>query len=168
MNVLFVSFATRLLREAATGTGFTVRDQSRHRGVLRDERTGRHDSEVGPDVLVSGSRDGAPLRRPVDIKYKLFEGRKLAVPDLYQAFLYAHALAQEPSGSVPTGVLLHPGGTSAPRESVAVRRWDGTTAARVRSVSLDLPSVLGALGGAERGRCSAGCGQRCSTEAPKP
>lgn len=37
-----------------------------------------------------------------------------------------------------------------PRESVVVRRWDGAASARVRSVSLHLPSVLGALGGAER------------------
>ncbi|WP_369262666.1 McrC family protein [Streptomyces sp. R35] len=150
MNVLFESFATRLLREAATGTGFTVRDQSRHRGVLRDELTGRHYSEVRPDLLISGSLDGEPLRRPVDIKYKLYDSRKLAASDLYQAFLYAQALSRQPGDSMPTCVLLHPGGMSAARESVAVRRWDGTTSARVRSVSLDLPSLLGALGGAEQ------------------
>ncbi|MFF3710488.1 McrC family protein [Streptomyces phaeochromogenes] len=150
MNVLFESFATRLLQEAAAGTGYDVRGQSRHAGVLHDERTGRSYTEVRPDVLLSGSVDGAPLRRPVDIKYKLYEGRRLAAPDLYQAFLYAHALARQPDGGTPTCVLLHPGGTSASRDSVAVHRWDGATSARVRSVSLDLPSVLGALGGAER------------------
>ncbi|WP_369249547.1 McrC family protein [Streptomyces sp. R41] len=150
MNVLFESFATRLLREAADGTGFTVRDQARHGGVLHDERTGRSYTEVRPDVLLCGSVDGAPLRRPVDVKYKLYDGRRLTTPDLYQAFLYAHALSREPGEGTPTCVLLHPGGASASRESVAVRRWDGTTSARVRSVSLDLPSLLGALGGAER------------------
>ncbi|MEV0221087.1 hypothetical protein [Streptomyces sp. NPDC050704] len=156
MNVLFESFATQLLREASAGTGFTVRDQSRHRGVLRDERTGRHYSEVRPDVLISGSRDGEPVSRPVDIKYKLYDGRKLGTPDLYQAFLYAQALARQPRGGTPTCVLLHPGGVSAPRESVAVRRWDGSTSARVRSVALDLPSVLDALAGAEREAVLAG------------
>ncbi|MBV1940645.1 McrC family protein [Streptomyces sp. BV286] len=151
MNVLFESFATRLLREAAAGTGFAVRDQARLRGVLRDDRTGRHYSEVRPDILISGSRDGETLTRPVDVKYKLYDGRKLSTPDLYQAFLYAHALARQPGGGTPTCVLLHPGGASAARESVTVRRWDGSASARVRSVSLDLPSVLDALGGAERG-----------------
>lgn len=150
MNALFEAFATRLLREAADGSGLTVRDQARHRGVLHDERTDRSYGEVRPDLLVAGSVDGERLCRPVDIKYKLYDDRKLDASDLYQAFLYAHALARQPSGGIPTCVLLHPGGTSTPRESVAVRRWDGTASARVRSVSLHLPSVLGALGGAER------------------
>ena len=63
---------------------------------------------------------------------------------------HAHTLARQPSGSLPTCVLIHPGTASAARESVAVRRWDGAASARVRSVSLHLPSVLAALGGAER------------------
>jgi 5-methylcytosine-specific restriction enzyme subunit McrC len=150
MNVLFEAFTTRLLREAAAGTGFTVRDQARHRGALYDERTDRPYGEVRPDVLVSGSVDGARLCCPVDIKYKLYEARKLDPSDLCQAFLYAHALARQPSGGTPTCVLIHPGGASAARESIAVRRWDGAMSARVRSVSLHLPSVLGALGGAGR------------------
>ncbi|WP_245239484.1 McrC family protein [Streptomyces sp. MZ04] len=149
MNALFESFTTRLLTEAAAvaGSGFTVHGQSRHRGVLHDERGGRHYSEVRPDVLLSGSGDGQPVRRPVDVKYKLYEDRKISTADLYQAFLYAHALARQPAGETPTCVLLHPGGAAAPRASVAVRRWDGGTSARVRSVPVDLPSLLGASGG---------------------
>ncbi|NEB29903.1 hypothetical protein G3I62_12575 [Streptomyces sp. SID14446] len=156
MNILFEAFCTQLLLEGSTGTEFTVRGQSRHGGVLHNERTGRSYAEVRPDVLVVGHVDGEPLRRPVDIKYKLYESRKLAAPDLYQASLYAHALALQPGGGVPTCVLLHPGAASTPRESVAVRSWDGATSARVRSVSLDLSSTLGALAGAERKRATAG------------
>ncbi|MFF7167592.1 McrC family protein [Streptomyces sp. NPDC008086] len=150
MNVLFEAFATRLLREAAAGSGLTVREQSRHPGVLHDERTDRSYGEVRPDVLISGSVDGERLCRPVDLKYKLYDDIKPAAADLYQAFLYAHALARQPSNGLPTCVLLHPGGASRPRDSVVVRRWDGTASTRVRSVSLHLPSVLGALEGAQR------------------
>jgi 5-methylcytosine-specific restriction enzyme subunit McrC len=150
MNVLFEAFLTRLLREAAAGTGLTVSDQTRHRGVLYDERTERPYGEIRPDVLITGSVDGERLCRPVDVKYKLYDRGKLSPSDLYQAFLYAHALAQQPAGGLPTCVLLHPGGASTTRESVAVRRWDNTASARVRSVSLHLPSVLGALGDAGR------------------
>ncbi|MFE3851247.1 hypothetical protein ACFXPN_08890 [Streptomyces griseorubiginosus] len=67
-----------------------------------------------------------------------------------QAFVYAHAPARQPSGGPPTCVLIHPGSVSATRGNIAVRRWDGSMSARVRSVSLHLPSVLGALGDAER------------------
>ncbi|GGN76720.1 hypothetical protein GCM10011579_058150 [Streptomyces albiflavescens] len=35
-------------------------------------------------------------------------------------------------------------------QQLAVRRWDSATSARVRSVSLDLPSMPGAPGSAER------------------
>ncbi|MFD9069849.1 McrC family protein [Streptomyces lasiicapitis] len=150
MNTLFEAFTTRLLTDAAAGTGHAVRDQSRQRGVLHDERTGTPYGEIRPDVLVTGP----DLRLPVDVKYKLYEagarGGKLSTADLYQAFLYAHALARQPQGRMPTCVLVHPGGPSAPRESVAVRRWDGGTSARVRSLPLDLPGVLRELGGPGR------------------
>ncbi|WP_405661792.1 McrC family protein [Streptomyces sp. RK9] len=153
MNTLFESFTTRLLTEAAAGagtTGYAVHDQSRQRGVLHDERTGTPYSEIRPDVLVTGP----DLCLPVDVKYKLYEagarGGKLSTADLYQAFLYAHALARQPDGRMPTCVLVHPGGSSAPRESVAVRRWDGGTSARVRSLPLDLPGVLRELDGPGR------------------
>ncbi|MFG2649653.1 McrC family protein [Streptomyces sp. NPDC048436] len=146
MNTLFESFATRLLTDASAGTGCRVRDQSRERGVLHDELTGRPYSEVRPDIMISGHRDGTAFRRPVDVKYKLYgSGKKLATADLYQAFLYAHSLAQQPDGEAPTCVLLHPGDRAAPRASVAVRHWTGGTSARVRSLPLELPSLLDAL-----------------------
>ncbi|MGA4839292.1 McrC family protein [Streptomyces sp. G45] len=149
MNTLFEDFTTRLLTEAASGTGWRVHGQAGRSHVLHDERTDRPYSEVRPDALLT--RDGGALCRPVDVKYKLYDaspgGRKLATGDLYQAFLYAHALARQPSGKTPTCVLIHPGGPGAPRASVAVRRWDGRTAARVRSLALDLPAVLRELAG---------------------
>ncbi|WP_327353097.1 McrC family protein [Streptomyces sp. NBC_01304] len=154
MNALFESFAVRLLGDASAtaGSGFSVQDQARHRGVLHNEHTGRHYSEVRPDALLSGHRGGRPVRRPVDVKYKLYDTKKVSTADLYQAFLYAHALARQPAGETPTCVLLHPGGPTAARASVAVRRWDGGTSARVRTVPLDLSAVLHALseGGAGR------------------
>lgn len=150
MNTLFEAFVTRLLTDAADGE-YTVQGQSRQRGVLHDERLDRPYSEVRPDAVITGP----DLRLPVDVKYKLYgtgtRGGKLSTADLYQAFLYAHALARQPEGRVPTCVLVHPGGPSAHRESVAVRRGDGGgTAARVRSLPLDLPWVLRELAGSGR------------------
>ncbi|MER5256855.1 hypothetical protein [Streptomyces sp. NPDC002855] len=153
MNRLFESFATRLLIEASTDTGCTVRDQSRERGMLRNELTGLPYSEVRPDLMMSGRRGGAAFRRPVDVKYKLYgSGKKISTADLYQAFLYAHSLAEEPDAEPPTCVLLHPGGPGAPRQSIAVRHRGGGTSARVRSLPLNLPSLLDALtvGGATK------------------
>ncbi|MEU9083668.1 hypothetical protein [Streptomyces sp. NPDC048357] len=146
MNGLFEEFVTRLLTEGAAGAGpgLRVDAQSRHRRVLFDERTRTPYSEVRPDALVLGERDGKPFRLPVDAKYKLYDGKKLSTADLYQAFLYAHAI-----GSPASCVLVHPGGPGAVGARIAVRDWDGATSARVRAVSLDLHETLAVLGGRE-------------------
>lgn len=142
MNRLFEDFVTRLLKDGAAGSGLTVTGQSAQRRVLVDEATQKHYSEVRPDVLVRGVRGGVPFRLPVDAKYKLYERKKLSTQDIYQAFLYAHAL-----GSPAECVLVHPAGPDASGARVAVRDHAGATSARVRSVPLDLRSVLGRLAG---------------------
>ncbi|MFF2192913.1 McrC family protein [Streptomyces sp. NPDC058157] len=146
MNGLFEDFVTRLLQEGAAGSGLGLRvdAQARHRRVLFDERARSPYSEVRPDVLILGERDGRPFRLPVDAKYKLYDRKKLSTADLYQAFLYAHAL-----GTPAACVLVHPGGPEATGARVAVRDWDGATSARVRSVAVDLRWLLGRLAGPE-------------------
>ncbi|MYV73986.1 hypothetical protein GT352_08550 [Streptomyces sp. SID1046] len=146
MNGLFEDFVTRPLTEGAaiSGLGLRVDAQARHRRVLFDERTRSAYSEVRPDVLVLGERGGEPFRLPVDAKYKLYEDKKLSTADLYQAFLYAHAI-----GSPASCVLVHPGGAGAAGARVAVRDWNGATSARVRAVLLDLRDALAVLGGPE-------------------
>ncbi|MFH9724493.1 McrC family protein [Streptomyces sp. NPDC017254] len=145
MNQLFEAFVTRLLREGAAAAGVRADAQSRQRRVLFDEVTGAPYSEVRPDVLISGTRDGAPFRLPVDVKYKLYDRRKLSTQDLYQAFLYAHAL----SGSPGRCSLVHPGDAGASGATVSVRGADGGVSAVVRAVPVDLRAVLGELAGPE-------------------
>ncbi|WP_318207633.1 5-methylcytosine restriction system specificity protein McrC [Streptomyces sp. SJL17-1] len=146
MNQLFEAFVTRLLREGSAAAGMRAEAQSRQRRVLFDEATGAPYSEVRPDLLVSGTRDGAPFRLPVDVKYKLYDQRKLSTQDLYQAFLYAHAL----SGGAPGRCsLVHPGDAGSAGATVSVRGADGAVSAVVRAVPLDLREVLGGLAGPE-------------------
>lgn len=142
MNRLFEDFVTRLVEWGAAGSGLLVTSQSRHRKVLYDERAGRSHGEVRPDLLVTGRREGEPFRLPVDVKYKLYDTRKLSPEDLYQAFLYAQTLGRGLGGDPPVRVLLHPGDGSARGARVAVRRLDGPVTARVRAVPVDLAAVL--------------------------
>ncbi|MFJ8669983.1 McrC family protein [Streptomyces sp. NPDC093600] len=155
MNQLFEAFVTRLLEWGAAGSGLRVTAQPRRREVLYDERAARSYGEVRPDLLVSGERAGEPFGLPVDVKYKLYGERKLAPEDLYQAFVYAQALGRLPGGEPPVCVLLYPGGAGAGRDRVAVQRLDGPVAARVRSVPVDLRSVLAGLAGPEPWRAPA-------------
>ncbi|MFF8838939.1 McrC family protein [Streptomyces sp. NPDC015130] len=147
MNRLFESFVTRLVEWGAAGSGLLVSPQAGRRGVLVDERAGRDHGEVRPDLLVSGRRDGEVFRLPVDVKYKLYDERKLSPADLYQAFLYARTLGSRPGGEPPVCVLLHPGDRPAGRVRVAVRELGGPVAGRVRAVPVDLRAVLGELAG---------------------
>ncbi|MEU7036732.1 hypothetical protein ABZ958_24045 [Streptomyces sp. NPDC046237] len=145
MNQLFEAFVTRLLREGCAAAGMRAEAQSRQRRVLVDEDTGAPYSEVRPDLLISGSRDGASFRLPVDVKYKLYDQRKLSTQDLYQAFLYAHALSAGPARCS----LVHPGDAGASGATVSVRGADGAVSAVVRAVAVDLRAVLDGLAGPE-------------------
>lgn len=152
MNQLFEAFVTRLLTEGAVAAGMRADAQSRQRRVLFDEETGGPYSEVRPDVLISGTRDGGSFRLPVDVKYKLYDQRKLSTQDLYQAFLYAHAL----SGAPGRCSLVHPGDTGAGSGArVSVRGSDGAVSAVVRAVPVDLRAVLDGLAGPEPARAPA-------------
>ncbi|MFF6790244.1 McrC family protein [Streptomyces filamentosus] len=145
MNQLFEAFVTRLLRDAAATIGMRADAQSRQRHVLFDEAKGVPYSEVRPDVLLSGVREGAPVRLPVDVKYKLYDRRKLSTQDLYQGFLYAHSL----SGDLARCVLVHPGEAGVSGTTVSVRGPGGGVSAVVRAVPVDLRAVLDGLAGPE-------------------
>lgn len=155
MNRLFEAFTTRLLEQGSAGSGLRVDSQSRQSKVLYDEHTGLSHGTVRPDVLISGQRADGPYRLPVDVKYKLYDEKRLSPGDLYQAFFYAHALGRLGDAEAPVCVLLHPGEASADRGRVAVRTIDGPVTARVRSVPLDLRSVLAELAGPEPHRVPA-------------
>ncbi|MEU3477837.1 McrC family protein [Streptomyces sp. NPDC033754] len=155
MNSLFESFVTRLVEWGAAGSGLLVSPQAGQRRVLLDEGAGRSHGEVRPDLLISGRRDGEVFRLPVDVKYKLYDTKKLSPADLYQAFLYARTLGRSPGGKPPVCVLLHPGDRAAGRVRVAVRELDGPVAGRVRAVPVDLRAVLGEPAGPGPSRTAA-------------
>lgn len=82
---------------------------------------------------------------PLDVKYKLYDERNVEPSDLYQAFLYAQALSHAgPHPQVPTTVLIHPGEAFGPHR-VLIRDVEGRSAARVRTMALDLRAILPAL-----------------------
>jgi 5-methylcytosine-specific restriction enzyme subunit McrC len=141
MNRLFEDFVSRLVTEAMAGTGVRVQPQARDRSVLVNETTARPYGTVIPDLLLMRG----PWQLVVDIKYKLYDERNVEPGDLYQAFLYAQALARPgPHPQLPTTVLIHPG-EALGLHRVLIRDATGRSAARVRTMALDLSAVLPAL-----------------------
>ncbi|NUK51974.1 hypothetical protein HRW14_17195 [Streptomyces lunaelactis] len=146
MNVLFEDFVTCLTGKAVAPLGVTVRAQSRHRGILVHEDTATTHSEVCPDLMLTVGHGPTAWRRPLDVKYKLYADRKLSAPDLYQAFLYSHALSADPRPDTTAECLLvYPGPRDTPPRTVAVRTAAGRLTSRITAHALDVPEVLEAL-----------------------
>jgi 5-methylcytosine-specific restriction enzyme subunit McrC len=137
MNVLFERFIAQALEDSASGTPFRVDRQSSTGSIIVDALTGRTYTRVRPDVLVRhGEREET---YPVDTKYKLYDERRIAPEDVYQAFLYAFAFH---SGHGPRQAsLVYPSDRSEVNQQLAVR-GSGVTQAAIRGVRVNLSELV--------------------------
>lgn len=137
MNVLFERFIAQALEDSASGTPFRVDRQSSTGSIIVDALTGRTYTRVRPDVLVRhGEREET---YPVDTKYKLYDERRIAPQDVYQAFLYAFAFH---SGHGPRQAsLVYPSDRSEVNQLLAVR-GSGVTQATIRGVRVNLSELV--------------------------
>ncbi|MFD0899638.1 McrC family protein [Actinomadura sediminis] len=144
MNALFERFVTRLLRDAATGTGVDVLPQKTlTRAVVTAD--GKAYAPIKPDVQLVRGHGSSAWRRSVDAKYKLYADRKIQTSDLFQSFAYAHALSGSDGAGPPTAYVLYASDRDVPPESLRLHRHDGTAAAQVTCVAVNVPDVLGRL-----------------------
>jgi 5-methylcytosine-specific restriction enzyme subunit McrC len=137
MNVLFERFIAQALEDSASGTPFRVDRQSSTDSIIVDALTGRTYTRVRPDVLVRhGEREET---YPVDTKYKLYDDRRIASEDVYQAFLYAFAFH---SGHGPhQASLVYPSDRSEVNQQLAVRS-SGVRQATIRGVRVNLSELV--------------------------
>ena len=147
MNTIFERFVTRLVTDALSGSGLSVSPQARVRAAIRNDATGRSYSTIQPDLVIDEPVSGRSV--PIDVKYKLYGGRKISTGDIYQAFMYAFALGTEPTDR--RGGLLYPTTADDPGGTrLSVRSIEGPIAARIIGAGIDVPSVLDALASDER------------------
>ena len=52
-------------------------------------------STITPDLVIEEAATGRSV--PVDIKYKAYDVKKISTGDIYQTFLYAYALGDDPT-----------------------------------------------------------------------
>lgn len=143
MNRLFEDFVTRLLRDAAAGTGISVRPQETLYGAIRKD--GRQYTTVTPDVQLVRGHGPDAWRRPVDAKYKLYGDKRISTADLYQGFAYAQMLG----GPVPpTGFLMYATDRDLPSETIGLHHRDAVVA-RVISLAVNVRAFLGHMAAGE-------------------
>lgn len=145
MNVVFERFVLRLVGEALEASATLVAlPHHRLASVIRNDDTGRTYTTIDPDLVIEDATTGE--RVPVDVKYKLYDSKKMATADIYQAFLYAFALGK---GDLHRGGILFPAATSVTGPALSIRQLAGPVAARIVAIGLDIPWTLDALEGAE-------------------
>lgn len=143
MNELFEKFVTSLFVEAFRGREIRVRPQRKDRSIVINERTGRPYSAIIPDILLEIPIDRGMRRIPVDVKYKLYDDRKVDPHDLYQTFFYAYAYR---SGSeLPSAFIVYPAEAQSHGFQLLVQSAEGLQTSRVSAVGIDVPTTLAGL-----------------------
>ncbi len=114
--------------------------------VIRNDQTDRSYSTITPDLVIEEIATGRSV--PVDIKYKAYDVRKISTSDLYQSFLYAYALGDDPAER--RAGILYPATTQTKAQRLSIKPLSGPTAARIAGAGIDVPAALDALGGPDR------------------
>lgn len=144
---LFEDFVATLLDRLFTGAQITVSRQAADWSILWNPDTNRSFGHVRPDVLLR-SQDGA-LCLPIDAKYKDYGEKRFQPGDLYQATVYALALATRLSSSgFRHCVLVHPvvAGDGSRRRPLRVQvRAGASGTAEVAVIGVDVGAVLDGL-----------------------
>jgi 5-methylcytosine-specific restriction enzyme subunit McrC len=125
MNVLFERFIARLLELSCRGRGIGVDIQRTRSSIIVDAATGRSYSTVRPDVVLRFASETIRAARPLDTKYKLYDGRKVDPSDTYQCLLYSYAFTDHTELSERRAVLLYPSTSTAERARVRVQTVGG-------------------------------------------
>jgi 5-methylcytosine-specific restriction enzyme subunit McrC len=146
MNTVFERFVIRLVSEAfAESETIQVSPHTRLKAVIRNDDTGYTHSTIEPDLVVGHEPTG--VRVPLDVKYKLYDTKKVAVGDIYQTFLYAFALGK---GELHRSGIIFPATSAVSGPTLSVRQLHGPTSARIAVLGLDIPKTLHDLHGPGR------------------
>jgi 5-methylcytosine-specific restriction enzyme subunit McrC len=146
MNTVFERFVLRLVSEAfAESEAIRVSPHARIKAVIRNDETGRTYTTIDPDLVLEHER--ADVRVPIDVKYKLYDSKKLSVGDIYQTFLYAFALGR---GGLHRCGIIFPATATINGPTLSVRQLDGPTSAKIAALGLDIPRTLEELHSARR------------------
>lgn len=146
MNVVFERFITQLVHDALQPPSpLRSTSQLKVQSVVRNDQTNRTYTTLRPDLVIEHLPTGDQV--PIDIKYKLYDARKLAPADIYQTFMYAFALGNTDRRRVG---LIYPAHADTPGPVLSIKPVHGPTAARITAAGLDVQRVLQGLAGPDR------------------
>ena len=142
MNVLFERYIARLVEMSCRGRGIGVDVQRSRSSIIVDVATGQSYSTVRPDVVLRFMSDGVPAARPLDTKYKLYDGRKVDPSDIYQCLLYSYAFTDHSDLAERRAILVYPSKNTAERSRVRVQTVGGGKGPSLAFVGYDLAASV--------------------------
>ena len=142
MNTIFERFVSRLAEESLQGSDLSVERQASLRAVIQDDVTGRSYGTLRPDLVVRHGPSGRCV--PIDIKYKLYDRKKVSTGDIYQLFLYAYALGAD--NAHRQAGLIYPAAKAESGPVLSIKPFAAPTAARILGEGLDVTAALKAIG----------------------
>lgn len=143
MNAIFERFVTRLITNSLVVTHLQARAQQDVRAVILDEESGQTYSKIRPDLIIEDTTTGHFV--PIDVKYKLYETKKLSPADIYQSFVYAYAVGGQTDS--PRAGLIYPATTAISGPALYIKPLAAAKPARIRGAGLDVAAALDAVSG---------------------
>jgi 5-methylcytosine-specific restriction enzyme subunit McrC len=143
MNRLFELFVERLVGASLSPDEYRVDFQRAFSSVIRNLDTDKPYGRVIPDVVVHRRVAASGRRTAIDAKYKLYDKKRLAPSDIYQAFLYAYALGPAAAEIPPRSLLFYP--ASEEKQALvrlAIGSLAGRRGAEVTAIGIPIPLAL--------------------------
>jgi 5-methylcytosine-specific restriction enzyme subunit McrC len=91
--------------------------------------------------------EGVRAARPLDTKYKLYDGKKVEPADLYQGLLYSYAFTDHSDLAERRAVLVYPSANSAERSRVRDQTVGGGKGPSLAVVGYDLAASVARVAG---------------------
>lgn len=145
MNAAFERFITQLVSNSIEGQGLQISTQQSFQRIILDDDTGLSYGRIRPDLLLLNAE--AATATPIDIKYKLYSRKKLSPEDIYQTFLYAHAVGSD--SSTATAGLIYPSTAPLSGPRLRICKVTSGTVGVIRGEGFDVPGILENLANGE-------------------
>lgn len=142
MNVLFERYIAHLVETSCFGRGIAVDVQRSRSSIIVDAATGQSYSTVRPDVVLRFASGNVRAARPLDTKYKLYDGKKVDSSDIYQCLLYSYAFTDGSDLAERRAILVYPSKHTAERSRVRVQTVGGGKGPSLAVVGFDLAASV--------------------------
>jgi 5-methylcytosine-specific restriction enzyme subunit McrC len=137
MNNVFELFLYKYLKSILPRDIYSIDYQHQNRMVIWDVFRNRSYTKIIPDILIRSGDENLVM----DVKYKLYDTKKVSNSDIYQCFLYSYAYQYQ--DKLPSSVLIFPiESGSTQTQALQISGNKVFRGARIHLLGVNIPKVL--------------------------